>query len=99
MKNRREFLTTAAVLTLSSKLHAINHDLLQMKTPLQSGPPTAGVSLAVSATRTHTVPANFIGLSYESETLAGPHFFSAANHQLVAQFKALAPAGILRLGG
>ncbi len=28
-----------------------------------------------------------------------PHFFSAANNGLVAQFKALAPAGILRLGG
>jgi hypothetical protein len=98
MKNRREFLTTAAVLTLSSKLHAINHDLLKLKTPL-SGPPTAGVALAVSATRRHTVPANFIGLSYESETLAGPRFFSDANHQLVAQFKTLAPAGILRLGG
>jgi len=99
MKNRREFITAAAVLTLSTKLHAINHDLLHMKTQLPGGPPTAGVSLAVSATRTHTIPNNFIGLSYESETLAGPHFFSDANHQLAAQFKALAPAGILRLGG
>jgi hypothetical protein len=99
MKNRREFLTAAAALTLSSKLHAINHDLLQMKSPLSSGPPTAGVSLAVSANRTHTIPANFIGLSYESQQLADPRFFSAGNHQLIAQFKALAPAGVLRLGG
>jgi hypothetical protein len=98
MKNRREFIASAAALTLSSKLYAINHDLLQLKNPIP-GAPTAGVALAVSATRKATVPANFVGLSYESQQLADPHFFSASNTGLVAHFKALAPAGILRLGG
>ncbi len=103
-KTRREFLTSAA-LTLSAlqakKLFGANHDLLKWKpkTSLPGGPPTAGVALAVSATRTVTVPKNFVGLSYESHQLVDPHFFSPTNHQLVAQFKALAPAGVLRLGG
>lgn len=101
-KTRREFLTTAA-LTLSAlqakKLFAINHDLLKIKTALPGGPPTAGVALAVSTTRTVTIPKNFVGLSYESHQLVDPHFFSPANRSLVAQFKTLAPAGVLRLGG
>jgi hypothetical protein len=46
-----------------------------------------------------TVPANFIGLSYEIQQLSEPTFFSAANHGLIAQFRALAPNGVLRLGG
>jgi hypothetical protein len=46
-----------------------------------------------------TVPANFIGLSYEIQQLSEPAFFSAANHGLIAQFRALAPHGVLRLGG
>jgi hypothetical protein len=46
-----------------------------------------------------TVPANFIGLSYETAQLADPSFFSAANTALIAQFKAITPHGVLRLGG
>jgi hypothetical protein len=46
-----------------------------------------------------TIPANFIGLSYETQQLADPTFFSAENSGLIAQFKALAPSGVLRLGG
>jgi hypothetical protein len=45
------------------------------------------------------VPANFIGLSYETQQLSDPTFFSAANTGLIAQFRALAPHGVLRLGG
>jgi hypothetical protein len=45
------------------------------------------------------VPANFIGLSYEIQQLSEPAFFSAANRGLIAQFRALAPHGVLRLGG
>ncbi len=45
------------------------------------------------------VPHNFIGLSYETQQLSDPNYFSAANTGLVAQFKALAPHGVLRLGG
>jgi hypothetical protein len=46
-----------------------------------------------------TVPANFIGLSYETAQLADPTFFSAANIGLIVQFRALTPHGVLRLGG
>jgi hypothetical protein len=45
------------------------------------------------------MPADFVGLSYEVQQLTDPHFFSATNAGLVAQFKALAPNGVLRLGG
>ncbi len=45
------------------------------------------------------IPANFIGLSYEVEQLADPSFFSAQNTGLIRQFQALAPHGVLRLGG
>ena len=46
-----------------------------------------------------TIPPNFVGLSYETQQLSDPSFFSPANSGLIAQFRALAPAGILRLGG
>ncbi len=45
------------------------------------------------------VPRSFIGLSYETQQLSEPNFFSSANKGLIAQFRALAPAGVLRLGG
>jgi hypothetical protein len=45
------------------------------------------------------VPRDFVGLSYETQQLSDPGFFSAANSGLVAQFRALAPHGALRLGG
>jgi hypothetical protein len=46
-----------------------------------------------------TIPANFIGLSYETQQLSDPTIFSAANTGLIAQFRALTPHGVLRLGG
>jgi hypothetical protein len=46
-----------------------------------------------------TIPSNFVGLSYEIEELKNPVFFSAENTGLIAQFRALAPNGVLRLGG
>lgn len=45
------------------------------------------------------VPPNFVGLSFETQELSDPGFFSAANTGLVARFRALAPHGVLRLGG
>jgi hypothetical protein len=45
------------------------------------------------------IPSNFVGLSYETQQLSDPHFFSPANTGLVAQFRALAPHGVLRIGG
>jgi hypothetical protein len=46
-----------------------------------------------------TIPENFVGLSYETQQLSDAHFFSPANQGLIAQFRALAPHGVLRLGG
>ena len=45
------------------------------------------------------MPADFVGLSYEVQQLTDPTFFAASNLGLVRQFKALAPHGVLRLGG
>ncbi len=46
-----------------------------------------------------TLPANYIGLSYEIEQLSDPVFFSPANTGLIQQFRALSRNGVLRLGG
>ncbi len=45
------------------------------------------------------VPLDFIGLSYENMQLEDPTFFSPENIGLVQQFRAMAPRGVLRLGG
>jgi hypothetical protein len=46
-----------------------------------------------------TVPTNFVGLSYETQQLSEPAYFSPANTGLIEQFRALAPHGVLRIGG
>jgi len=46
-----------------------------------------------------TVPQTFVGLSYEMQQTTAPDFFSPKNKELIAQFHALAPQGMLRLGG
>lgn len=45
------------------------------------------------------VPANFVGLSYETQELSDPTFFSARNTGLIARLREIAPHGVLRLGG
>lgn len=45
------------------------------------------------------IPEDFIGLSYEAMQLEDSSFFSPANTGLVAQFRAISPRGVLRLGG
>src|ERR1039458_3011024 len=52
-----------------------------------------------SATSLATVPADYMGLSYESGQLAYPDFFSPQNLALIELFRMLSPAGVLRLGG
>src|SRR5580658_519958 len=89
MKNltRRRFLSSAALTLAASRLRS------------QSTGPVA-VTLAIPPqTEGAAMPANFVGLSYEVHQLADPGFFSAANTGLIAQFKALSPNGVLRLGG
>jgi hypothetical protein len=67
-------------------------------------------TLALHPDRTGpAIPVNFVGLSYETQQLSDPTFFSPANTGLVAQFRELAPSerpvdpavgrGVLRLGG
>ncbi|MGA7158796.1 MAG: hypothetical protein WBY53_18265 [Acidobacteriaceae bacterium] len=45
------------------------------------------------------VPENFIGLSYETNELTNPAFFSPDNTGLIEQFRALSRNGVLRIGG
>lgn len=58
------------------------------------------ISLSIDATNIIAkLPSDFMGFSYESGQLAYPDFFSPQNKELIQLFRALSPAGILRLGG
>jgi hypothetical protein len=50
-------------------------------------------------TKQTQLPANYMGLSYESAQLANPEFFAASNKSLIALFRELGAQGVLRLGG
>ncbi len=68
--------------------------------PAPEGPVLQTATLALHPGQTGPViPHNFVGLSYETQQLSQPDFFSPANAGLIAQFRALAPHGVLRLGG
>jgi hypothetical protein len=83
--DRRRFIVTAAATAALPRLNALTQGPAVCK--LLKDKPGA------------TVPENFVGLSYETQQLSDPTFFSASNTSLIAQFKALAPHGVLRLGG
>src|SRR5579864_9322946 len=85
--SRRRFLATAALSLAASRLHAQRE---------AGGEVTLQVS--TKAVGAH-MPADFVGLSYEVQQLVDPGFFAASNIGLIGQFKALAPHGVLRLGG
>ena len=86
--NRRRFLiltaATAALPTLRS--------LAQTPTP------TATLKLHSDETGPR-IPDNFIGLSYETNELTDPSFFSIENTALIKQFRTLSTNGVLRIGG
>ena len=83
--DRRRFLQTAAAAAVLPAVKSFGQNAATIAVHLdQAGP---------------TLPANYIGLSYEIEQLSDPSFFSAANTGLVEQFRALSPNGVLRLGG
>ena len=84
--DRRRFLALTAATATSLKLFA------------QAPAATATLKLHPDQPGAH-VPENFIGLSYETEQLTDPNFFSPENTGLIAQFLALAPHGVLRIGG
>ena len=89
--SRREFCSIAAALGTSA-LIAPNKLLAQ--------PAALQISLVIDpAIRLAEVPADFMGLSYESGQLTYPDFFSPQNSALIQMFRTLSPAGVLRLGG
>lgn len=89
--SRRRFCSNTAALGATALIPG--HTLAAQLSTLQ-------VSLSIDAsTKLAKVPADFMGLSYESGQLAYPDFFSAENTALIEIFKRLSPAGVLRLGG
>lgn len=84
--NRRDFLLTGAAAAASAGL------------PCCGQPATATLQIDADKPGPH-IPADFIGLSYESAQLANPDFFSAKNEPLIRLFHELSPGGNLRLGG
>ncbi len=100
--DRRRFLLNSAAAAALPSLGAIAETLAQPGTPAVTALP----SKAVPATLTlhpgragARIPGNFIGLSYETNELVDPSFFSPRNTGLVERFRSLSPRGVLRLGG
>ena len=89
--SRREFCSLTAALGATA---------LSAPCRLMAQPAALQVSLAIDpSTSLAKVPADFMGLSYESGQLAYPDFFSPQNTALIEVFRTLSPAGVLRLGG
>jgi hypothetical protein len=88
--DRRRFLLASAATAALPKLRAL----------AQAAAPGHAATLTLHADRSGpAIPTNFVGLSYETQQLSDPTFFSAANTGLIAQFRALSPEGVLRIGG
>jgi hypothetical protein len=93
---RRSFLRTAGAAALSGWARR----LLPGQTPVPASVQQIQATLTIDESATlATMPADFIGLSYESAQLANPAFFAATNKALIALFRELAGQGVLRLGG
>ncbi len=90
---RRRFLQTVAAATAA----AATPSLFAQANAAKSGP-SARLRLHPDQPGPK-VPGNFIGLSYELEELTLPQTFSVENTGLIAQFRALSPRGVLRIGG
>jgi hypothetical protein len=87
--NRRDFLLGAAV--ASGAFGAARAGLAQSP---------AEVSVAVAYDRpSPAVPADFIGLSYESALLVNADYFSPDNHSVTGLLRTLGANGVLRIGG
>jgi hypothetical protein len=85
--SRRTFLATVAMSAAATQLPAQQKGAAQvtLHIPAEANGPQ--------------MPQDFVGLSYEVQQLTDLSFFSPANTGLIAQFKALAKNGVLRLGG
>ena len=82
--NRRHFLYGATAFT--SLAHA-------------SPSPAITIRLSQPGRDWPIIPADFIGLSYETGQLYNPDFFSPRNQPLIDAFRRLNSNGVLRLGG
>ena len=86
--DRREFLIAGAAASAS------------LKSLAQSAGQPVAAQLKLRADKPGPmIPKNFIGLSYETQQLSQPEFFSPKNAGLIEQVRALAPHGVLRIGG
>ena len=85
--NRRRFLVASAAAAASLKSFA--QAPTQAAARLTPHPEKPGAA----------IPHNFVGLSFETQQLSVPSFFAPGNTGLIAQVRALAPHGVLRLGG
>jgi hypothetical protein len=90
LMDRRRFVIATAATAASLKTFA--------QTAASGAPQPAKLTLHADQPGA-AIPHNFVGLSYETQQLSEPGFFSPANHGLIAQLRALAPHGVLRLGG
>jgi len=100
--SRRQVLATLGSLAAGSCLFGCsNLGSSSTSAPLPEQPVPAGPStdatVSISSTTSGTMPARFVGLSYEKSKLAQP-LFSGTNTNLVGLFKRLGPS-LLRIGG
>src|SRR3546814_1252234 len=55
---------------------------------------TPGISLSLEdAASGPTIPADYVGLSYDAAQFANPDFFTPSNTALIALFRELSPSG------
>ena len=99
--SRREFFTTAGALAAGSFLFGCSGSSggstsLLPSQPIPTGPLTAA-TVSISSSQAGTMPARFVGLSYEKSKLSQP-LFSGSNTDLIGLFQRLGP-GLLRIGG
>lgn len=87
LMDRRHFL---ALTTLAAGALAL---------PVRAEDAATPFRISIGDPATKAVPEDYLGFSCETMQLGDPTFFAADNHELVSLFKALAPKGILRLGG
>lgn len=93
LRSRRQF--------VSSGLAALTFPAPAALRVFQSGQGPVNVSVSVRRKQKDSVrvPANFMGLSYETSQLAHAGFFSPQDDDLVQMFRTLTTAGVLRIGG
>jgi len=86
--NRRQLLHRIAAATAAAGLPRLAFAQIQ------------GAALSIGAGPSGpTIPADYVGLSYEAAQFANPDFFAPSNKALIALFRELSPAGVLRIGG